>query len=96
MTQVKLLDEPTQAALKAAEKRGYGRGHAAGKKLAKRRAADEKLCREREAFRRRVFLAVLPVALGPDMWKRGDVPIKSLKDRMELAVEFADAAMRHF
>ena len=71
------------------EKRGYSKGYAAGKRH-KRNAIRIK----RDAFWQRAFLAALPVAFAADGWKRGDTPINDLDDRVKLAAEVADEAMK--
>lgn len=80
--------------LKAAEARGYSRGYKRGRATATDRKAQQRRAAEREAFRRRVFLAALPACIAAQNWKRGEKPITSLGDRIALAWEFADEAVR--
>lgn len=75
----------TKAQTQAAERIGYQRGYAAGR----RRAAVD----DRQAFRREVFLVALPAALGGN-WEQGGKAITSSDDRIDLAWRIADAAMK--
>ena len=87
------MSDDTQALL-AAEKRGYGKGYAAGKRHRGKQVRIDQNRRQRQAFRQRAFLAVLPFAMGANGWVRGENPINSLSERVRLAVEIADEAMK--
>lgn len=80
--------------IKAAEKRGYSKGYAAGRRRKARDLSDQRRRTEREAFRRRAFLAALPACIAAQGWKRGDKPIASVDDRAQLAWDFAAAAVK--
>lgn len=85
-----------EACEKAAEKLGYQRGYAAGRR---KKAKDMRAGRfeaERRAFRRRAFLAALPACLEAANWQRDGKPIVGLADRVRLAREAADEAMKGF
>lgn len=84
------------AALAASEKRGYQRGYAAKVRRAEREDAQERSQREKQIFRREVFLAVLPKAFEAQGWKNGDKPITGMRQRVALAWDFADEAMRRY
>lgn len=84
----------TDDALKAAERSGYQKGYNAGKRLrSKQISADRQYARER-AFWQRAMLAAIEFAMTQSTWKRGDTPINSTKDRMVLAGNVADAALK--
>lgn len=74
--------------IKKAEKRGYSKGYAVGK----RRQA---LQRKNGAFWQRAFLAALPAAIASQGWKRGNKPLTKLPDKVQLAAEAADEAMKY-
>lgn len=82
--------------IKAAELRGYARGYQAGKKRLKVDITKERLERERDAFRRRAFLAALPSCIDAQGWKRGDEPINTVEQRVRLANSFAKEALKYF
>lgn len=82
--------------MKAAELRGYGRGYAAGKKRLKADISSEKIELQRLVFRRRAFLAALPVCIDTHGWKQGDKPIANVEQRVSLANSFAEEAMKYF
>ena len=87
-----MADDPVAAA----EKRGYQRGYNAGKRRLVQEVARDRRHAQAEAFRRRAFLAALPAAFGAQGWKRGDQPITSMEDRVRLAWEVADEAMKRY
>lgn len=78
------------------EKRAYQRGYNAGQRRKARAISQEKLAARREAFRQRAFLAALPACIAAQGWKRGDKPINSMNDRVGLAWDAADDAMKRF
>ncbi len=78
----------------ADERRAYSRGYAAGRRSNKAGRTLAQLQHERQAFRERAFLAALPFAMAAQGWLRGDEPIRSVADRVRLAVEIADEATR--
>ena len=80
---------------KSIEHRGYGKGYAAGKRRKEREISNKQRKRIKDAFWQRAFLAAIPVAFGAQGWKRGEKQINTLADRMKLAAEAADEAMRH-
>ena len=84
-------------ATKEAEKHAYSRGYQAGRHRLQsdvERAERERsrVAAERE-FWERAFLAALPCAFVADGWKRGEKPINSSTERVELAAGFADYAV---
>lgn len=81
--------------LKEAELRGYGRGYQAGKRKKSKDITQEARMRKENAFWQRAFLAALPAAFSAQNWTRGEKPITSLADRVRLAAETADEAMKH-
>lgn len=83
--------------LKAAEKRGYSKGYDAGRRRKARGISAERAAAERAAFRRRVFLAVLPECLKLQGWVNGQKkPITNLTQRTDLAWSFADEALKRY
>lgn len=77
-----------------AEKRGYGRGYSAGKARRFREINRERVQREHQAFLERAFIAALPACIEVTNWKRGTTPITGMDDRVRLAWEIAEAALR--
>lgn len=88
----------TDDAFAAAEKRGYAKGYAAGKRRVGREVEAERLERARaareNAFFRQAFAAVLPACISAQGWKSGDKPIHNLDERTRLAHDFATEAVR--
>lgn len=78
----------------ADEHRAYARGYAAGRKKVKQSRTAENLRRERQAFHDKAFLAALPFAFEQTTWTRGEAPIKTLNERVKLAQEIADVALK--
>lgn len=76
------------------EQRGYSRGYQAGRRRKKIDMSTQQRSQRREAFRQRAFIAALPFAMAAQGWKRGEDPIRSLSDRVHLAKEVADEAVR--
>jgi hypothetical protein len=81
--------------LKAAELRGYSKGYAAGKRRKQSQINRESRQRKEDAFWQRAFLAALPAAFAAQNWTRGDKPINKLDQRVLLAAETADEALKH-
>jgi hypothetical protein len=83
--------------VKAIEQRGYARGYAAGRKRLRVDVLQERYQREREAFRRRAFLAVLPSAILMQGWTDGEGKSITTRDaRVNFAWNVADYAMRRY
>ncbi len=80
--------------LRAAEKRGYGKGYAAGLRRKQRNIDEEKRSRARAEFFNRALLAALPACIAAQGWKRGTEPINNIPQRVSLAVDFADEALK--
>lgn len=83
-------------ALKKAEKLGYAKGYAAGKRKRVKDASSARHEAQRQAFRQRAFLAALPSCILAQGWQTGDTkkPINSLPARVNLAWDFADEALK--
>lgn len=79
-----------------AEQRGYAKGYKAGRKRRKRDDAAERIAEQRAAFWNAAFLAALPATMAVKEWTRGGEHISTLTDRVALATEAADAALKHF
>lgn len=83
--------------LKRAEQLGYSKGYAAGKRRKENLRAVAQIEAKREDFRQRAFLAALPACIQAHGWQTGDKkPINSLTERIDLARDFADAALKRF
>lgn len=81
-------------AFRAAEKRGYSKGYAAGLRRKQRHVDEDRRSRERAAFWNRAFLAVLPTCLTVNDWQNGKgEPITTLDQRVQLASNCADRAL---
>lgn len=87
--------------IKAAEKRGYSRGYAAGKVRRMKGIEADRMAREREAFRRRAFLSALPACIQAAGWER-PLPdgtkqkIVNMNERVRLAWDFAEEALKRW
>lgn len=81
--------------IKKAELRGYSKGYAAGKRGKKFAISSEAIRAKKNACWNRAFIAALPAAFNAEGWVRGGKPIKTLDDKMKLAAETADAAIKH-
>ncbi len=79
---------------KLAERRGYAKGYAAGNARKKRETQHAEKIKQENAFWQRAFLAALPAAFAANNWTRGDKAIKTLSDRVRLASETADEALK--
>jgi hypothetical protein len=78
------------------EKAAYQKGYHAGRKRVKKDITTERLRAERATFRRRAFLAALPACVKAQGWQRGGTPITTMNDRVRLAWEFADEALKNY
>lgn len=78
-----------------AEKRGYAKGYAAGRRRLEADLSREQAAAEREEWRRRVFLAALPACISASGWTDGEgKPINTLMARIKLAILAADTAVK--
>lgn len=84
----------TDDAFKAAEKRGYAKGYNAGQRRKAKAISAERGYKEKQAFRRRAFLAALAACVNAQGWTQGDKPINSIAGRTALAWDFADEAVK--
>lgn len=84
------------AALEVAEKRGYQRGYAAKVRRVEREDAQRQHQHEKQVFRREVFLTVLPKVVDAQGWNTNGKPVTSLPQRVALAWDFADEAMKRY
>lgn len=85
----------TQAkALTAERLRCYANGYAAGRRKIKAGQRKENARRERQAFWDRAFITALPVCFAAQGWERGDLEIMTLEDRVQLAVDTANEAVK--
>ena len=82
--------------IKAAESRAYQRGYMAGQRRKTKAISVEKLQAQKDAFRRRAFLAALPACIAAEGWKKGNEPITGLTERTALAWDFADEALKRY
>lgn len=80
--------------IKAAERRGYSKGYTAGKRRKEKLITREQIKAQQQQFIDRAFIAALPAAMDVQGWKRGEKPITSLEDRVQLAADFAREAFR--
>lgn len=81
-------------AIAAAEKHGYARGYRAGKHRRQRDIDHEHHRREQQALLDRIYVAMLPTAMSAQGWKFGEKPISSMDDRIELARQWAEEALK--
>ncbi len=81
------------AEVREAEKRGYQRGYAAGRRRLGKDKWEQQRHRRESAFWQRAFLAALPWAMECQGWSFGDTPIRSTEQRVELAQRVADRAL---
>lgn len=78
-------------ALNQAKEQGYSAGYQAGMRRRKREADAARTQAQTNALWQRAALAALPFAMTQANWKRGDKPINSTAERVELAGNVADA-----
>jgi len=83
-----------EADLKKAEQRGYSRGYQAGKKRVQTERLAERLAKEQQAFLDKAFLAAVPFAMQQSNWKHGEKPINTIAERVDLAWDVAEAALK--
>lgn len=77
------------------ESKDYARGYAAGRKR-QQVDIDQEAERKRENENwNRAFLTALPFAMSAEGWARGEKPIKTIADRVILAQNVADEAIRY-
>lgn len=76
-----------------AERKGYARGYAAGRKKVRVERSREQERLARQAFWDKAFLAAIPAVILMNGWTRGDAKISLLGDRIRLATEAADEAL---
>lgn len=85
-------------AFAAAEKRGYAKGYAAGKRRVGREVAlerQERIQAAREnAFWQKAFFAAFTTCVDMRGWTSGDKPISTPAERADLAKLFANEALR--
>lgn len=74
--------------------KAYSRGYHAGQKRAIAARKREHLRRERQAFWDRVFVASVSTCIDVNGWEKGDVPISDIRQRVALAKDFADEALK--
>jgi hypothetical protein len=84
----------TDDAFKQAHDAGYRKGYAAGKRRADKETTREQFQQQQQEFLERAFLAALPQCVSVGGWKRGDKPITNLEDRVDLAWDFAEMALK--
>lgn len=84
----------TETDLKQAEHRGYSRGYAAGKKRVRADRHAENYRREQQAFLDKAFLVALPFAMQQSTWKHGEKPINTIPERVDLAWDVAESALK--
>lgn len=77
-------------------KREYAKGYAAGRKRMHREYSRALADHRKEEFRKQAFLAALGTCIDVQGWTRGKEPITSLKARTDLAMDFADEAVKRF
>ena len=65
----------------------YQKGYAAGRRKRSRDNADT-------ALWQRAYVAALPAAMAMEGWKKGEKPITGLSDRVKLARDIADEALK--
>jgi len=93
------MTEPTEPGnghedTKKAEQAAYARGYAAGRRKRKADDAADRYRREQQAFLDKALLALLPACMNAQGWKIGDDVVTDAKQRVRLAVLFADEALR--
>lgn len=80
--------------IKKTEHRAYVRGYKAGRKRAKIERKADQVQKEKQAFLDKAFLAALPVCMVLENWTFGNVLIKNKEDRVRLAWNFAQEALK--
>ena len=72
----------------------YHKGYRAGLRRKVRELSAEEQRRRENAFWQRAFIAAIPATMQVLGWKRGTADISGLTDRMVLASEAADEALK--
>jgi ribosome modulation factor len=90
------LGDTTKAAESRAYQRAYQRGYQAGQRRKAKEINAEKYQAQKDAFRRRAFLAALPACVTAVGWKKGEKPINNIDARTELAWDFANEALKRY
>jgi hypothetical protein len=85
----------TEAAIKAAEKRGYSKGYAARIRRVDKRNAASMRAFMREEFERQVFVAILPELVARP-WRTGEKNWTTMDQFIGGAREFASKAATQF
>ena len=80
--------------LKDAVRNAYGRGYSAGVRRKKRQISDEARRRHEDALWHRYMAAALTTCCDVRGWTCGNKPINTVKERADLAADFADEAMK--
>lgn len=76
------------------EQRGYSKGYVAGLRKRKADRSRENIRHEKQAFWDRAFLASITTCIDVQGWKRGDELINTVEQRVRLAADIADAAVK--
>lgn len=88
----------TSEELKKERARGYSAGYVAGKKsVANKRADTSSIAatrRDRQAFYDSAFIEALTFAMTQSTWTKGINEINTLKERIDLAHDVAEAALK--
>jgi hypothetical protein len=82
--------------LKKAELRGYSKGYTAGLKRKSRERQRDHVRQMEASFFNRALLESINFVMTQDSWKRGEKPIKTVQDRMALARDIANEAVKNF
>lgn len=77
------------------ERRAYSRGYQAGRAKQKADTDKTEAQRTRQAYWDQVYLTAVPWCLDVSGWKHGDKPISMLDDRIKLARDVADYALKY-
>lgn len=72
----------------------YQKGYRGGRRNAAAEDRKERIARERQEFRRSVFLAVLPAIMASGNWQTGGKTWTTVAEHVDGAWSFADSAMR--
>lgn len=76
------------------EKRSYQRGYVAGRKKNQKDVDSAARLAKRQYFLESAFLSALPACIEAHGWTRGGNELTSMKDKTDLAWEFAVEALR--
>ena len=72
----------------------YQRGYAAGRRRIEREERQRSFAEAQDEFWLQVFLASIPVMLASSDWRQGNKPLVTVADKIALAEEAANAALR--